>query len=66
MSKFQFEVITKTRVRHTHDNSQTGRLFCWIKEAAGTEEAINAQSWSELCEIGEYYEGENFEIICMG
>lgn len=66
MNKCKFEVIAKNRVRHTYDNSQTGTLFCWIEEVAGTEEAINAQSWSELCEIGEYYEGENFEIICLG
>lgn len=66
MNKCKFEVSTKGRVRYTTDNSQIGTLFSWIEEIAGTEEAINAQCWSELCEEGEYYNGENFEIICLG
>lgn len=37
----------------------------WIEDIAGIEEAMSVQGWSEICAIGEYYEGKNFEIICF-
>jgi hypothetical protein len=60
-----FQVITKNEIRQTRDNSTSGTLFYWIEEIAGTLEAINVQSWSELADVGDYYEGECFEIICI-
>lgn len=61
-----FQVIEKKRIRQTRDNDSLGVLVKWITEIAGEKEAIEVQGWSELCEDGEYYEGENFEIICLG
>lgn len=58
-----FQVITEKEIKQTRDNTTSGKLYFWIEEIAGTMEAINVQSWSELAEEGEYYEGENFEII---
>lgn len=62
--KIMFQFIHGKRIAATSDNSQCGRLFDWVEKVAGTEAAIDAQGWSELCEIGEIYEGENFEIVC--
>ncbi len=58
-----FQVITEKKIRKTNDTSTGGKLYLWIKEIAGTEEAINVQNWSELATDGDYYEGENFEVI---
>ena len=63
--KVRFQFIAEGKIAITEDNSQTGTLFGWVERIAGTLEAMNAQGWSEVCEPGEYYEGENFEIICL-
>ena len=60
-----FQVVEKNRIRQTRDNGTCGNLFYWIEEIAGTEEAINVQSWSELATTGECYEGENFKVNCI-
>lgn len=65
MSKIRFQVITNNKVRTTSDNGSLGTLVDWITEIAGIEEAIEVQGWSEICYIGEYYNGENFEVICL-
>lgn len=61
-----FQVITEKEIRQTRDNGSMGILVNWISELVGMEEAMNVQGWSEICYDGEYYEGENFEIICLG
>lgn len=60
-----FQVIEKKRIRQTRDNNSLGILVDWITEIAGEQQAIEVQSWSELADIGDYYEGENFEVICI-
>ena len=60
-----FQVITEKEIRQTRDNSTSGNLYFWIEEIAGTLEAIEVQSWSELATVGDYYEGENFKVICI-
>lgn len=60
-----FQVITEKEIRQTKDNTTSGNLYFWIEEIAGTLEAIEVQSWSELATVGDYYEGEHFEVICI-
>lgn len=48
----------------TSDNSQDGKLFDIIERLADTESAIEVQSWSELCEIGELYEKDDWSVLC--
>lgn len=59
-------MIEEKKIRQTRDNDSIGILVNWITEIAGIEEANNVQGWSEICEDGEYYEGEHFEVICLG
>lgn len=61
-----FQVIEKKQIRQTRDNSGLGILVKWITEIVGIEEAMKVQGWSEICDDGEYYEGEHFEVICLG
>lgn len=60
-----FQVITEKEIRQTKDNSTSGILYFWIEEIDGTMEAINVQSWSEIATVGDIYEGEHFEVICI-
>lgn len=48
----------------TNDNSQEGELFQIIERLANTESAIEVQSWSELCEVGELYEQDDWSVLC--
>lgn len=66
MGNRSFQVIEEKRIRTTKDSDSLGTLVNWITEIAGEKEAIEVQGWTEICEDGEYYEGENFEIICLG
>ena len=56
--------------------SQTGHLVAntWNRprqQCKGFENEIDIEttkhqkSWSELATVGDYYEGENFEVICI-
>jgi hypothetical protein len=65
MDKVKFQVINNNNIRTTSDNGSLGTLVNWITEIAGIEMAIEVQGWSEICVIGEYFEGENFEVICI-
>lgn len=60
-----FQVITEKEIKQTRDNTTSGNLYFWIEEISGTAEAVNVQSWSELATVGDIYEGENFEVICI-
>ena len=48
----------------TNDNTQDGELFQIIERLADTESAIEVQNWSELCEIGELYEKDDWSVLC--
>lgn len=58
-----FQVIEEKRIRQTSDNDSLGILVKWITEIAGECEAMEVQGWSELADVGECYEGEEFEVI---
>ena len=46
-------------------NKGATRIYDYIDDLVGTEEAINASSWCELAEIGERYEGDGFTITVV-
>ena len=58
-----FQLIEEHQIRQTTDF--ICKLFDWIEEIAGTEEAINVQSWCEFASFDEIYQGEGFKVKCL-
>ena len=67
MNKGVFQFIANgIRPKMTENNKPSGTLYKWVKQVEGDSRAKDVQKWSETCELGSYYNGEKFEIICIG
>lgn len=59
---FQF-MANGIRPKTTENNKPFGTLYKWVQKVEGDSRAKDVQKWSETCGDGDYYNGENFEII---